>query len=490
MLKTGASHLTGADSKCTALGTGKIENDPIRKSSSAIEERTGVMVSSLALSLCTLFFLSTYPDIIWGEAFKPAAASPVIHNKPFIVVWNTPSARCKTKFNIELDLNVFDIVENENESFVGKNITIFYKLKLGRYPFYTKDLIPVNDGLVQIASLTEHLKKAAEDINNILDVDFHGLAVIDWEEWRPLWDRDWGFMRIYRKKSEELVRSKFPYLPESKVVQLAKEEFENAAKKFMSETLKLGQKLRPKGFWGFYKFPECYNYFKEDASTNYTGHCNPKNIPRNNQLSWLWKVSQILYPSIYIKEDMKSTINTQKFVHYQIKEALRVAALNQVSESLPVLAYARFVYVHSLDFLTEADLIHTIGESAAMGTCGVVLWGDMEISRTVERCEALKDYINQELGRYVLNTTTAAILCSKVMCGGHGRCVRQDPESQSYLHLSPRSFEIISVLTSSGSALTARGALHLEDVQSMKEQFKCHCYKGWMGAYCQETSLI
>ncbi|XP_055504056.1 hyaluronidase-1-like isoform X1 [Leucoraja erinacea] len=449
-----------------------------------------VMASSLVLLACTLFFPSTHPAIIWGEAPRPAAASPIVNNKPFIVVWNTPSAGCQTKFDVDLDLSVFDIVENHDESFLGKNITIFYKMKLGRYPFYTKDLTPVNSGLVQTASLSEHLKKAAEDINNVLDVDFNGLAVIDWEAWRPLWDRDWGFMKIYRNKSEERVRSKHPYLPESKVVQLAKEEFENAARNFMSETLKLGHKLRPKGFWGFYKFPDCYNYFKGDTSTEYTGHCNPQDVPRNNQLSWLWKASQTLYPSIYIKEQLKSTMNIQKFVHYKIKEALRVSALDQVSESLPVLAYAKYAYIASLDFLTEIDLIHTIGECAAMGTSGVVLWGDMKIVHNMERCEALKDYIDQKLGRYVLNTTTAAMLCSQTMCSGHGRCVRQDPESQTYLHLNPRSFEINSILTSSGSALTARGALLSEDVQSMREQFICHCYKGWTGSHCQDQSLF
>ncbi|XP_069792620.1 hyaluronidase-1-like isoform X2 [Narcine bancroftii] len=448
------------------------------------------LVSSLALLVGTLFFLSPHLAIVWGETLWPAAATPLIQDKPFIVVWNTPSAACKTKFNVDLELSVFDIVENANGSFIGKNITIFYKSKLGRYPFYTKDSLPVYDGLVQIASLNKHLKKAAEDIHSLLAADFHGLAVIDWEEWRPLWDRNWGSMTIYKKKSKELVRSKYPHLPEKKVNWLAKEEFEDAAKNFMSATLKLGKKLRPEGLWGFYKFPDCYNYLKENATTNYTGHCNSKDIPRNNQLSWLWKVSRVLYPSIYISEKLKSTINAQKFVHYKIKEALRVSALNEVIESLPVLAYARYVYEKSLDFLTEADLIHTIGESAAMGTSGVVLWGDMEIAHTMKLCEALKDYIDEKLGKYVLNTTTAAMLCSRVMCGGHGRCVRQDPESRAYLHLDPRSFEIISVLSSSGSTLTARGSLHLKDVQNMKARFTCHCYRGWTGSHCQDKSFF
>ncbi|XP_078399358.1 hyaluronidase-like isoform X2 [Cetorhinus maximus] len=446
------------------------------------------MLSGLTLLACTLFYLSTHLTIIWGVEFKAASASPVIHNKPFIVIWNTPTAGCKTKFNVDLDLSVFDIVENENESFVGKNITIFYKNKLGLYPYYTDEGTSVNGGLVQNASLSNHLTVAEEDIVSLLDQDFHGLAVIDWEEWRPLWERNWGHLHIYLKKSKELVRSKYPHLPESEILQIAKKEYETAAQNFMRQTLKLGQTLRPKGYWGFYKFPDCYNYFKEDTPNKYTGHCNKEDIPRNNQLAWLWKVSRCLYPSIYIPEKLKSSNNVQKFVHYKIKEALRVAALDPASDALPVLVYSKYSYIKTLDFLTEIDLVHTIGESAAMGASGVVLWGDMDFAHTMERCEALKDYIDKELGRYVLNTTTAAMLCSRVTCSGHGRCVRKDPESRTYLQLDPRSFEVLSILSSTGSVLTARGELHSEDVQSMKEQFTCQCYKGWIGSHCQEKS--
>ncbi|XP_078065983.1 hyaluronidase-like isoform X2 [Mustelus asterias] len=444
------------------------------------------MLSGLALLACTLFYLSTHPANIWGVEFKPTSASPKIHSKPFIVIWNTPTAGCKTKFNVDLDLSVFDIVENGNESFVGKNITIFYKNKLGLYPYYTNEEIPVNGGLVQDASLSNHLTVASEDIAHLLDQDFHGLAVIDWEEWRPLWDRNWGRLHIYRERSEELVRSKHPHLPESEILRIAKKQYEAAAQMFMRQTLKLGQTLRPKGYWGFYKFPDCYNYFKEDAPNNYTGHCNKKDIPRNNQLTWLWKMSRCLYPSIYIPEDLKSSHKVQKFVHYKIEEALRVAALDPDRDALPVLVYSKYSYIKTLDFLTEIDLVHTIGESAAMGASGVVLWGDMDFARTMERCEALKGYIDKELGRYVLNTTIAAMLCSKAVCNDHGRCVRKDPESRTYLQLDPKSFEILSDLSS--TVLTARGELHSEDVQSMKEQFTCQCYKGWIGSHCQEMS--
>ncbi|GCC32409.1 hyaluronidase-1-like isoform X1 [Chiloscyllium punctatum] len=490
MSKSWASPPTATDGRYAQPGEEKIENGLIGRGSPAAEERAIIMLTGLTLLIYTLFYLSTHPAFIWGNEFKPASASPMLHNKPFIVVWNTPTAGCKTKFDVDLDLSVFDIVENENETFVGKNITIFYKNKLGLYPYYTSERIPVNGGLVQKASLSDHLTVASDNISTVLDKDFHGLAVIDWEEWRPVWERNWGHLHIYKEKSEELVRSEYPHLPESKILQIAKKEFENAAQDFMKQTLKLGQTLRPKGYWGYYKFPDCYNYFKENEANNYTGHCKKEDISRNNELAWLWKASRCLYPSIYIPEKLKSSNKAQKFVHYKIKEALRVAALDSANDALPVLVYSKYSYIKTLDFLTEIDLVHTIGESAAMGATGIVLWGDMEFARTMERCEALKNYIDQELGRYVLNTTTAALLCSRVICNGHGRCVRKDPESRTYLQLDPRSFEVLYVLSSTGPALTARGELHFEDVQSMKESFTCQCYRGWIGPHCQGKSMF
>ena len=40
----------------------------------------------------------------------------------------------------------------------------------------------------------------------------------------------------------------------------AKKEWNDNAKTLLMETLQLAAKLRPNAHWGFYKFPECYNY--------------------------------------------------------------------------------------------------------------------------------------------------------------------------------------------------------------------------------------
>ncbi|KAK5863279.1 hypothetical protein PBY51_000320 [Eleginops maclovinus] len=48
-----------------------------------------------------------------------AAAGPILRERPFVVVWNMPTAQCHTRHNIHLDLSAFDIVENREQRFPG-----------------------------------------------------------------------------------------------------------------------------------------------------------------------------------------------------------------------------------------------------------------------------------------------------------------------------------------------------------------------------------
>jgi len=48
-------------------------------------------------------------------------------------------------------------------------------------------------------NLTEHFIKVEEDITVVIpDTDFQGIGVIDWESWRPVFDRNWDTLSIYR----------------------------------------------------------------------------------------------------------------------------------------------------------------------------------------------------------------------------------------------------------------------------------------------------
>uniref|UniRef100_A0A8C6JYL6 Hyaluronidase n=1 Tax=Melopsittacus undulatus TaxID=13146 RepID=A0A8C6JYL6_MELUD len=369
------------------------------------------------------------------------AAEPVVGAQPFAVVWNVPTSRCQHHFGMGLPLGNYGIVENQDGRFAGQNMTIFYKNKFGLYPYLSQQGIPHNGGIPQRVPLRVHLAKVAGDIRDLLHPTFHGLAVVDWEEWRPLWTQNWGNKRMYRAASEQWVQDQHGLLPRRWQRRLARRQFERAAQALMEETLLLGRTLRPGGLWGFYRFPDCLNGNWAKVA-NYTGQCRAADVQRNDRLRWLWAASTALYPSIYLPPALPPALR-QRYVHHRLREALRVAAFG-TSGLLPVTSLCPL----------QADLVHTIGESAALGVAGLVLWGDMSYSRSAESCASLRHYIMSTLGPYVANVTAVARECSYRQCHGHGRCVRRQPHDLgSLLLLGPGANPLGS--------------------------FRCHCYRGW-----------
>ncbi|XP_068595025.1 hyaluronoglucosaminidase 6 [Brachionichthys hirsutus] len=387
-----------------------------------------------------------------SSLYTQTTRAPLIPHRPFVVVWNAPTESCRLRFKVDLDLGIFDIVANLNETLSGRNVTIFYHSHLGYYPYYSNSGIPINGGLPQNQSISKHLSKARADIDKLIPhKDFRGLGVIDWENWRPQWVRNWGSKDIYRIKSKEQIRTLHPNWPESKVAKEAKESFERSGQAFMNLTLALAEGRRPDGLWGFYLFPDCYNYGYKQHPQHYTGECPDVEHIRNDHLMWLWKESMALYPSIYLDYELKLSPNTVKFVHYRVKEAMRVASIARTDFALPVFVYSRPFYAYTFVVLS-VKYFHAI---------------------LFTRHMFLKD------------VTSAAKLCSKALCKKNGRCVRKSLDSGAYLHLNPRFFHINYNQTPRGARFSVSGHLNNHDILDMKHKFTCQCYQGWTGVYCE-----
>ncbi|XP_069574818.1 hyaluronidase PH-20-like [Brachyistius frenatus] len=404
----------------------------------------------------------------------PLTEPPLIHDHPFVTIWNAPTDECQ-QLHIPLETAAFQAVTTP-AAVPGQFLTIFYEDRLGLYPKVNSIKQKRYRGAVpQNGNLTEHLAKAQSQIDHDISQDSSpGLAVIDWESWRPLWDQNWGSKRIYQTLSIANAMQMAPFLSSKEISKLAKSQFQNAGRSFMEKTISLGIGERPSRRWGFYLFPDCYNYGWEKPG--YTGMCSTKTQKQNNQLLWLWERSTALFPSIYLHLTLRNSPRAALYVRNRVQEALRVAALPKRPYTVPIYVYSRPLYRDQTQiFLSQADLVSTVGESAALGASGVVMWGGTKDYNNKAACQSLSEYLTSTFNPYVANVTAAAMLCSEVLCQGKGRCVRKSYDSPHYLHLNPTYFHILRA----DRKYVAIGLPSAADLNAWGENFTCQCYAGW-----------
>lgn len=282
-------------------------------------------------------------------------ASPLIPNISFLWGWNIPAERCADKFNVQLDLSLFSIKGSPLKSATGQAITLFYADRLGYYPHVSeKTGISIHGGIPQLGSLRKHLNKAKTDISHYIPTDGVGLAVIDWEDWRPVFVRNWRPKDVYKRLSIALVQQQHAQLNDTEAAKKAKVDFEDAGRCFMLKTLKLGKFLRPNYLWGYYLFPDCYNH--NANGPDYNGSCPQIEYKRNDELNWLWNESTALFPSIYLNSKFKSSPNASLFVRNRVQEAIRVSKVPSHTRPLPIFVYTRPVFTDlDLKYLSEVS---------------------------------------------------------------------------------------------------------------------------------------
>ncbi|ELT97073.1 hypothetical protein CAPTEDRAFT_100896, partial [Capitella teleta] len=314
-------------------------------------------------------------------------------------VWNIPSERCDQQYDVMINRALQKLGVDVNAlgegGWQGSIITLIYREELGFYPWIAQNGTLVNGGLPQMGNLSEHLRKMESDLNVMIpDVRYDGLGVIDWEAWRPLWDRNYDSFDRYRQLSVKKVSEEHPDWSRDEVERAAKDEFEAAAREFMQQTMLRAEELRPHAKWGFYLFPNCHN-------TKSQRHCTHKEQRLNNKLLWLFNASSSLYPSAYLVSGANHTSN-QDHIHGQIGEALRIQ--NKLEK--PVYMYHRIRYGGNNHYYNAHDLHYAITESYSRGFEGVVLWDDHNVSLSADTCHRLLSFITQTLGPIIANLTS------------------------------------------------------------------------------------
>lgn len=229
-----------------------------------------MMVLFVILLLCWQLVSSEYPP------------------HPYAAVWNSPTTHC---FGNSLELSGFEILQNRGDAINGGNITLF--THLGQFPVWGKlnDTI-VNGGLPQLGNLSLHLAQVEQDIDSLIpDSNFAGLAVIDFQAWRPLFRQNFDELGIYQTQSVEEVRKKHPDWKDGQLQKEAAAEFNSGARAFLEGTLLLARKLRPGGLWGYLGYPFCNGFLGY--------YCDGQATLENDMIGWLWNASTALYPSVF-----------------------------------------------------------------------------------------------------------------------------------------------------------------------------------------------
>ncbi|XP_047138498.1 uncharacterized protein LOC100204026 isoform X4 [Hydra vulgaris] len=393
--------------------------------------------------------------------------------KPFVAIWNSPTIGCDFNFSIPIQLRKYGIYENEHQTWNGNRVTVFSSAQLGLYPYYVLNGDKnYNGGLPQLVDMNEHLRKARLDIiNRIPDESFNGLAVIDWEPWRPVWETNWATKRIYKVRSVELVRSKHPHWTLSKLIEKAKQDFEEAAKNFFINTINLGKQLRPKALWGFYGFPDCFAHEENHYQ------CSSEVQKFNDRLDWLFQSSTALFPSMYLLDEHP---DNRDYVLGRLRETLRFASkgVGKNSRNIPIFAYHRNIYENNplaFNFLTKADLDNTVGLAADIGASGIIVWGNrFDENTSPEVCHKIDTYIATKLGPYIQNKQRQVESCNNLKCNRRGQCVKSSLLTTELL----KDFEIEERKESCQSPMTLlpigkkdQGVQHNESNSNVDEFF-------------------
>uniref|UniRef100_A0A7I5E826 Hyaluronidase n=1 Tax=Haemonchus contortus TaxID=6289 RepID=A0A7I5E826_HAECO len=271
--------------------------------------------------------------------------------------------------NMSEVLNRYEILHNTDDVYIGDKVALFYESKFGRYPYYQNYnlSIPINSGTPQNVS-TEDLNRHVEiALHNISDhikcANSSGLGVVDFEEWRPLYDINSVKKEVYKLAAIKLTKEKYQSMNSSEVNKTAVVEYDEAAKEFLLITLRNATNERNKTLWGMYGFPYC-NY---DAGTlkNLTQppsledyRCMDRYQKFNDRMQYIFNASQALYPSIYLNNRTDYHRNF-RYVQAIMAETLRVA--QNYSPPLPIYVYSKFEYdpVKELcSFYTKVEILN------------------------------------------------------------------------------------------------------------------------------------
>ncbi|XP_019759186.2 hyaluronidase [Dendroctonus ponderosae] len=314
-----------------------------------------------------------------------------VAKKPLQVFWNVPSFQCNPfKLNFTKPLNKYGIVYNKDAAFRGQQINILYDP--GNFPAILKngkDNFLRNGGVPQEGNLSSHLRIFDEIVDQLIpNKQFSGLAIIDFESWRPIFRQNWGVLTPYKELSEKLEKKRHPIWSEAWIKKEAAKRFEEGANKFLEATITRAKSLRPKASWGYYHYPYCF--FSTTQKT-----CAKEVLSENDSIKWLFNISDAFFPSVYLQESYSPQERVQ-YIERSLAEALRLR--NQLKTHKKIYVYFWYQFQDTGNYISEEQLYLPLKAIAKYNIDGMVLWGASANVNSKSKCLQLHEYVDKVFG--------------------------------------------------------------------------------------------
>ncbi len=363
-----------------------------------------------SIGLCTSIFLSVscaastaHRSVFAGNTTNNDNDDPTAEFRYFFGVTTTPEERRRGhnwSDQLEFDTNI-----------LSRDYVIFYQHLLGYYPKAGPHLA-MDEEYMQA-----HLAKVASDVQAAIpDPNFSGIALIDFETFRAIWDRtpnipsdedetahDHDFKDDWRDYIER-THPEFANMNEDDQELFLRDTYEDAVKNLFLQTLAVCREVRPHAKWGFHGYPIRFFKNRREAPTNVIsyddGSHNGSRL--NDRLQWMWDAEDVISPSIYpprvvaapgedICEDQCSAAEEVEFIQNMIREARRV------SNGKPVIPAIANIYNTPHDCLYGQDvadetLYDEIMIPALAGADGVTLWGNLTSRSDMQHWQWLLDH--------------------------------------------------------------------------------------------------
>lgn len=192
---------------------------------------------------------------------------------------------------------------------VSRNAIVLYENLCGYFPDQGLHMMFLEPDMMD-----RHVAKIREDLDQRVPVDFDGVVIIDFEQWKAHYDRisntpshlpldahdrdfqdDWKEFMVLRNPRV------FDGMNSEQIEAAARADYNHHAQIYFETTVREAKRLRPLAQFGYFDYPPALymdNRLLGRGQIGYGDH-NNRMSQINDEMAWMWEAVDVMIPSIY-----------------------------------------------------------------------------------------------------------------------------------------------------------------------------------------------